>query len=420
MLDIVAKQRVKLKEEVADQQKRIDALGQAMEKGESIPAEKKSEISEGNKRIEALTHEIKDLETSQGVLRTAAEFTKDWNDPVNRGDQDVKKLEEEQKAKSIRPTQVVMNDTAFKSWREAGANGGSPIVTIEGFGKSLITGLSDTSAGAFVVTERDNELEQGTFRKQLTLLDLIPKATTQSDTIDFVREVGFTNTAAEVLEATSVSTGAAPESSYSLEVVQIIVQEIKHFLPVTRRALQDAGQIQSLIEDVLRYGLAERLNTQMLNGDGISPNIRGILNASGISTQAYSTSLHETLLKGRTKVRIQGKTSPNAYLLNPQDNESLLLTKDGENKYYFGGPTAYGVQTVWGLPVVEEEAQAAGAGLVADFRRAKLYLRENATLRVAEQHSDWFTKGIVALMAEMRGALAVRRPSAFCTLDLTP
>lgn len=33
-----------------------------------------------------------------------------------------------------------------------------------------------------------------------------------------------------------------------------------------------------------------------------------------------------------------GRVNPNAIVLNPADAEKIDLAKDGENRYYYGGP----------------------------------------------------------------------------------
>ena len=44
---------------------------------------------------------------------------------------------------------------------------------------------------------------------------------------------------------------------------------------------------------------------------------------------------------------------------------------------------------------------------------AQLYDRQQANIRVSEQHSDFFVRNAVVILAEQRLALAVKRPEAF-------
>ena len=109
-----------------------------------------------------------------------------------------------------------------------------------------------------------------------------------------------------------------------------------------------------------------------------------------------------------------------AYVLHPTDWETLDLTQDAEDRYYFGGPMVMGTPRVWGLPVVESEAIAQGVAIVADWRFAVLWDRMQASISVSNSHSDFFIRNLVAILAELRAAFGVIRPKAFVSIDLTP
>jgi HK97 family phage major capsid protein len=55
-----------------------------------------------------------------------------------------------------------------------------------------------------------------------------------------------------------------------------------------------------------------------------------------------------------------------------------------------------------------------GVALVGAFGTgAQLYDREEASIRISEQHSDFFVRNAIVVLAEQRLALAVKRPEAF-------
>src|SRR5690606_31860244 len=115
---------------------------------------------------------------------------------------------------------------------------------------------------------------------------LVTKGQTTSDTVEYVRVTGKTNSAAPVAEATSaagptveegVLTPAAgggykPESGMALERVSTTVKTIAHWIPITKRAASDAAQVRTLVDSFLRYGLNEELEDQILNGNGSGEN----------------------------------------------------------------------------------------------------------------------------------------------------
>lgn len=305
--------------------------------------------------------------------------------------------------------------------------------------KALLTGASDTSGGAFISNDVQDILEL-LGRRQLTIRDLISIRQTTSDTVEFVQQTTQPTSAAPVAEATtsaaptvvntegtpnvSVVTNAAgggykPEGSFSFLKVTATVKTIAEWVPATKRGLADASQLRGLIDDELRADLAEEEEDQILNGSGSGENLTGILSTSGIQTQAWSTDLLTTIRKAKTISRTVGRVRANGIILNPEDAERLDLSK-GNDQFYGPGPfAAGGISTVWGLPIVESEAMAAGVGLVGDFSKAVLWDREQASITATDSHADFFIRNLVAILGEERVAFGVTRPKAFVSVDLT-
>jgi HK97 family phage major capsid protein len=68
---------------------------------------------------------------------------------------------------------------------------------------------------------------------------------------------------------------------------------------------------------------------------------------------------------------------------------------------------------------VSTNAIAKGTVLVGDFTRGSaVHDRQNASIRISDSHSDFFTKNLWALLAEVRIAQSILRPNAFVRLDL--
>lgn len=292
--------------------------------------------------------------------------------------------------------------------------------------RALITGGSDTSAGAFVF----NDVQAGYYpqglQRPLTIRDVITVGSTDSDTVEYVRMTAQTNAAAMVAESTVTSgsgltapaQGVKPESDLALAKVTATVKTIAHWLAATKRALSDAGQLRTLIDNFLRYGLEEELEDQIVAGDGSGENFDGIGHLSGVQSQAFDTDLFTTTRKARTKVRTVGRDIPTAYLMNPADWETLDLLFDNEARYYFGGPSQMGTPRLWGLSVVESEAVPAGTAYVGNFRKCVLWEREGATIQVSDSHADFFIRNMVAILAEMRAAFGILQPTSIVEIAL--
>ncbi len=292
--------------------------------------------------------------------------------------------------------------------------------------KALLTGSSDTSAGAFVQTDYTGIYEP-LGRRELVLRSIISQRTTTSDTVEFVRQTAKVTQAAPVPEsnvtdysgATGEVSGEKPEGTMTFEKVTEVVRTIAVWIPATKRAIADAGQLMGIIDNELTDDLEEDLEDEMVAGAGTGEHFTGILNTSGILSQAWDTDLLTTIRKARTALRVVGRSRPTALLLHPNDAEAIDLLTDNEGRYYYGGPADGNVQQVWRVPVVECEAVPEGTGLMGDFRKAVLWDREQSTIQVSDSHADFFIRNMIAVLAEMRAAFGVIRPSAFCEIELT-
>lgn len=332
------------------------------------------------------------------------------------------------------PGVELMNDGNFKSAIDRfglkyGQSKGMPVgvigpwdVPLSYGGMKSVAPITSATAnpGPIVRPDRTSLIDPGPFQRPLTIMDLLTTLETSSDSVEYTRVTSFTNSASPVGEATTVVSGQAGQSSLTLSLETVEVKTIPHFMAVSRRILNDAPYLRSVIDNFLMYGVNEEIEDQVVAGSGTGSNMTGYLNWSGVGSQAYDTNIIRTARKARTKVRTEGRGRATAYVFNPIDWESFDLSVDSEGRYMFGGPTVLGVSRLWGLPVVECEAQPQGTGEVADFRLANFWNHVgSAQFFLSDSHEDYFTRGLLALLLEKRAAFAVTRPEAFIEIDLT-
>jgi HK97 family phage major capsid protein len=299
--------------------------------------------------------------------------------------------------------------------------------------KALVTGLSDTSGGAFVVPDRYGPTVDLIGERRLTVRELCTNITTQSDTFEFVRITAKTNNAAAVLEATTsadpaapapagaeiVDGGYKPESSMTFAVVSTPVETIAHIMAISRRAAADAGQVMQMVNQFLLSGLAEEEEDQILNGNGTSPNLDGILQDAAISTVGSAGTDLDAIVDAIRTIRADNR-EPTAMVIHPADwySTGFLLAKDSAGNYLVGDPRASldQLNTLWGLRVVVTPAMTQNTVLVGDFTQAVVADRQQSTIYMTDSHKDWFGRNLLAVLAEERLALGVLDPDAFCTV----
>lgn len=303
--------------------------------------------------------------------------------------------------------------------------------------KDLLTGTDrDASAGALLVPQHLGLLDPY-YQRPLTLRAMVTNGTTATDTIDFVRLVSVTNNAAPVPEASTAAAigsgssghevtdaqgGVKPQGAMVFEKDSTTVKTIAQWIPATKRALSDASQVRTLIDAFLLYSLEEELEDQIAGGDGTGENLLGLSHTSGVQTQDAATGgqdVFDITRIARRKVRIGGRSIPTAYAMNPVDWEAIELMRNTQGIFYGAGPFQMSVPRLWGLPVIESEAIPAGTGYVADWSKAVLWDREQASIQVTDSHEDFFVRNLVAILAELRVGFAILRPPAFVKIDLS-
>ena len=334
--------------------------------------------------------------------------------------------------------QRFLADATWQAWRKqvapsgqftTGRLGMSPAVMVGSFGlwgrKELITGLDSTSAGAFVVAEQTGIYEP-LGRYPTVLRDLISIRQTTSDVVEYVRQTAQVTQAAPTAEAnvkyvtgaTGEITGEKPQGAMTFERVSETIKTIAVYVGATKRALADAAQIRGIIDQELREDLVDCLEDQLFNGDGVGENFTGLTNQVGTLVQAFNTDILTTTRQALTTILTTGRQIPTAWAFSPTDWETVELLQDNDGRYYWGGPLSQGPPRMWGVPVVQSFHQTAGSAWLANWRKAVLWDREQATITATDSHDDWFIRNMVAILAEMRAAFGLIRPSAFVNVEL--
>lgn len=248
--------------------------------------------------------------------------------------------------------------------------------------------------------------------RPLAVAELLPQSTTTQASVIYMEETLFSNSAAEVAEG-----GTKPEVSLGLEEVTEPVRKIAAFLPVTEEQLADVPQARAYINNRLGFMVRQRLDSQILTGNGVAPNLEGIESRSGIQTQALGgDNVPDAVYKAMTKIRVNAFADPNVAVFHPNDWQTVRLLKTSDGIYIWGAPMDAGPERIWGIRVVQTTAQPENTALVGDFQQASLIVRSGVDLRISDSHDDYFVKNLLAVVAEMRVALAVYRPAAFATV----
>jgi HK97 family phage major capsid protein len=287
--------------------------------------------------------------------------------------------------------------------------------------KAIISGLTtvaDGSAGDLVVPAR-GPLVDG-IERRMTVRDLLTPGNTNSSSIQYPVETGFTNSAATVTETAGT---AKPQSELQFDIRTASVTTIAHWVLATRQILDDAPMLRSYIDGRLRYGLRYAEEAQLLNGDGTGTNLNGIYTQATASTANLAVIASPTKLDVLRVAMLQASLAElpaTGIVIHPTDWMTIETTKDSAGNYIIGDPAATIQPRIWGLPVVATQAMTVDKFLVGAFKLgAQIFDRQDARVELSTEDSDNFRKNLVTILAEERLALAVYRPLAFVKGDFS-
>lgn len=387
-------------EAVAALQKNLDA---AFEKYESEVREKGKAIADTRAELKDLAEQYKSvIETDESMQSRIKEVEQKIADGLKPSGEDVMETW----------GQKFVNSDSFTNFKDGHNNKMRIEVKNTILGES---GSPQEPSNVLVQADRLPGIVPGAFRA-LNILDFVPVGVTGSNQIEYTREATWTNDAAETSEGTT-----KPESDVTFELIQDPVRTIAHFIKASKQIMDDAPMLSSYIDRRMLHGLRARLQTQILKGNGTTPNIEG-LDQAGRHT-AFTPETGDIALDSinRAKYAVIGADyMPNFVFMNPADFGAIERLKEGSssNKYQAsdGAALSYinGGMTplVWGLPVVTSNDVASGKFYLGDSNAFQLFMRSGAVVEMFEQDDTNVQKNLLTIRAELRAALAVYVPAA--------
>jgi len=296
----------------------------------------------------------------------------------------------------------VANNQEVKDYAAAGCKG-----TI-GISVKAITSATG-SAGNLIRPDRQTDIV-ALQRMQLRIRDLLTPGRTDGNAIEYAYQTTRTNNAAAVAEGAQ-----KPESAYAWDVASAPVRTIAHWVPVSRQAMDDIPQLESLIDGELRFGLDDAEDTELLLGDGTGQHLNGLYTQA----TAYSAPL---TIAGATRIdqlrlailQVElADYAPDGIVIHPTAWTGIELTKDAAGGYIFANPQGVAGPVLWGRPVVPTKRIGVGNFLTGAFKlAAQIFDRMETEVRISDQDRDNFIKNMLTVRAEKRLALVVRRPGA--------
>ncbi|UYN88138.1 MAG: phage major capsid protein [Cyclobacteriaceae bacterium] len=192
------------------------------------------------------------------------------------------------------------------------------------------------------------------------------------------------------------------------------VEKLTAFIKTSREALDDLDGLQNEIGVDLRERVLQKTEDDLLYGDGVSPNILGVMSAavpfsaSGFTGSIDSPTRHDVVRVGIAQIA-KANFQPNAIMINPVDAALMDLTKSTADEHYLTPSfvSANG-ELISGVRVIESNGIDVGDFLIGDFSKFNVRIRSEFGIEIGYEDDD-FTKNLVTILGEIRLASYVKQ-----------
>lgn len=207
------------------------------------------------------------------------------------------------------------------------------------------------------------------------------------------------------------------------------VKTLATSMPVSRQVVRDSTLLATMLNTQLIESLRLTEESQMLYGAGGADQLLGFFNNPNVQTYAWSSGVTgdtkiDAIRKGMTLAQL-AHFPVDAILVHPTDWQDMELTKDGAGGSANSGayvlpnvPTSAAQPMLFRVPVIPSTALQPGDCLLGAFAiGCALWDREEANIRIADQHEDFFARNMELVLAEERMLFAVYYPESFVAVD---
>lgn len=255
--------------------------------------------------------------------------------------------------------------------------------------------------------------------RRVHMRNILNLGTMSSSTVTFIRETGGEGN----LAPWAVGTGTTdkPELDRDFEEITVTAEYIAGWLRISRKMLDDMDAVRSYLQMRLMEMYLKVEDAQILNGNGTSPQLEGILTVAQAAEVTTGANI-ERLIWAISQLESDDYYA-NGIVLHPAAYYAIALNKaTGSGEYDQPGIVVIqnGQLYVAGIPVFKTTAIARDTYIVGDWTLgAQLFIREQPTVEFFDQDRDNVIKNLITVRIEGRVALAIYQPDAFVTGTFT-
>lgn len=394
--------------------------GITKESFEAMTAEKKAEIfneiNESNAvAFKALTDrtsvtEKEISEANKSLLNIQSEQLGQLNKALSAQGIAIKKLTEVEK--SAMPTYDVrksLSDNADKLEAMKG-NRSSEGLSFKTAADMLIS--TNVSGGNVPVEQRIAGVNNLTTRR-LRLMDVCARGTATSNVISWVYQANKDGAAGGTAEGALKN-----QIDFDLVVASENVKKRTAFIKISEEMLNDIDFMASEINNELMRELLLDVESQVYAGSGTGVNLNGIkTTATAFAAGTFAGTVDsanqvDVLAVASNQIALAEHDAPNYIFMNPSDITALKMVKVSatDKRYVERLAVIAGELYLDGIVIIGSTLVTAGQYLIGNFDLATIYDRGDVSIEVGRDGDD-FTKNLVTVLAEWRGAVVVKNNS---------
>lgn len=312
------------------------------------------------------------------------------------------KLQGEEKAKSFKDQLVEMKSTITENIEK-----GLPTQIFTTRKSVLSSNVTNGTLGY-----RDGmvgQIQRGTPYLR-DLLQVVSVGSNTQGTVRWFEQTAVTNNAA----TTGEDRTHGSQSNLTWAEKTLSGKRIVDYIKVGVDQIKDVDFVMGEVQQLINKNMRLKENDQLLNGDGLTNNIAGLLTyATAFNSASAPKVINPNLLDltGLCVTQIEndmlGGAMPNYVIANRKDVDGVRYAKTTDGDYVFPQFVAANMNSLAGVPLVENPLVTADTMVVGDFNLATLYVWDDLVIEMYFEGTDK-RDGLITIGAYMRENLRVK------------
>lgn len=198
--------------------------------------------------------------------------------------------------------------------------------------------------------------------------------------------------------------GLKPLISFEYKTNESSAKKVTDKIKVSTEMLDDIDFMAGEIENELKYQVDMKVDAQLLNGDGVGTNLKGVTQYAGayvLTTIKTPTPTNADAIRAAAAQVVTLNFRANYAFVNPVEGANMDLTKNNQGSYIIPPFQSTSGLVIAGVQVVETNQIAAGALLLGDMTMFKVRNYRPFSIQYGWVNDD-FELNLITIIGERR------------------